>query len=450
MAEKKTSVDDYYASIGATPETGAADEKKVSKVKIKKKVDPSEQAPAPEAPVSSAPASSPAEASAPAEKPKSEDRRPKISFSAAEKPKPYEPISRAEPRAPRPERQERPRPVESQAPAPRPAYVAPVPTQKPRSTKPIISFEKPAERPVVTPDSVPARTEAPSKEHRLKTYSRQKTEARGNSPASGSDAERRRNAPKTRGGQGDDDRGFRRAKKAGAHQPKKQEKRVEDIQQVLVDRTGQEVQLPDVLSVKELSEKIGVPMGRILAELMKNGMMANLNTRIDFDTSFLVAESFGIVAKREQAAGVSSMDILEGDVSELIREDDASRLSPRAPVISIMGHVDHGKTSILDHIRSATVAASEEGGITQKIGAYQVEKNGRKITFLDTPGHAAFGLMRSRGSKLTDIIIIVVAADEGVKPQTIESIELAKAAEAPVIVAINKMDKEGANPDIVK
>jgi len=217
-----------------------------------------------------------------------------------------------------------------------------------------------------------------------------------------------------------------------------------------VDRTGQEVQIPEVLSVKELSEKIGIPMGKILAELMKNGMLANLNTRIDFDTSFLVAEAFGINAKRAEQAGVSSMDILDGDVSELMKEEDASLLVDRAPVISIMGHVDHGKTSILDHIRSATVAASEEGGITQKIGAYQVEKNGRKITFLDTPGHAAFGLMRSRGSKLTDIIIIVVAADEGVKPQTIESVELAKAAESPVIVAINKMDKEGANPDIVK
>ncbi len=219
---------------------------------------------------------------------------------------------------------------------------------------------------------------------------------------------------------------------------------------MLVDRTGQEVAIPEVLTVKELSEKFGVPMGKIIAELLKNGMVVNLNTRIDFDTSYLVGESFGIVVKRVEQAGVSSLDILEGDISELLREDDESTLTQRPPVISIMGHVDHGKTSILDFIRSTAVAEGEEGGITQRIGAYQVEKDGRKITFLDTPGHEAFGLMRSRGSKLTDIIVLVVAADEGAKPQTIESIELAKAAEVPVVVAINKMDKEGANPELVK
>ena len=141
---------------------------------------------------------------------------------------------------------------------------------------------------------------------------------------------------------------------------------------------------------------------------------------------------------------------MDGNIEDLIREDDSTHLIERSPIISVMGHVDHGKTSILDSIRKTTVASGEAGGITQKIGAYQVKRGDKRITFLDTPGHEAFTIMRARGAKLTDIAVIVIAADEGMKPQTIESINHAKAAEVPMIVAVNKMDKPGANIDLIR
>ncbi len=244
-----------------------------------------------------------------------------------------------------------------------------------------------------------------------------------------------------------DDGSFRRGHKVAQ---KKKEKSAEDIQQILVDRTGQEVPIPEVISVKEFSDKIGIPVAKVMAELMKNGMLVSLNAPIDYDTCYLIGETFGIKITKELSDEVSVNDLMDGNIEELLKEDDTSNLVSRPPIISVMGHVDHGKTSILDYIRKSTVAATEAGGITQKIGAYQIEKNGKKITFLDTPGHEAFSIMRARWAKLTDIAVIVVAADEGMKPQTIESINHAKAAEVPVIVAINKMDKPGANPDLVK
>lgn len=183
---------------------------------------------------------------------------------------------------------------------------------------------------------------------------------------------------------------------------------------------------------------------------MKNGVLVNLNAPIDYDTSYLIGESFGIKISKEISEDVSVSDLMDGNIEDLVKEEDATRLISRSPIISVMGHVDHGKTSLLDYIRKTSVAAGEAGGITQKIGAYQVEKNGKKITFLDTPGHEAFTIMRARGAKLTDIAVIVVAADEGMKPQTIESINHAKDAEVPIIVAINKMDKPGANIDLIK
>jgi translation initiation factor IF-2 len=247
-------------------------------------------------------------------------------------------------------------------------------------------------------------------------------------------------------GTGEDDGKFRRGKKID------QDRRERDsnFNQILVDRTGQEIAIPEMLSVKEFSEKIGVPLVKIIGELMKNGMMTNINTKIDFDTCYLIGSSFQVKVSREASTDTSVSDIMDGNISELLKNDDPEKLIPRAPIISIMGHVDHGKTSILDYIRKTQVASGEAGGITQKIGAYQVEKNGKKITFLDTPGHEAFSIMRSRGAKLTDLAVIVIAADEGMKPQTIESINHAKAAEIPMIIAVNKMDKPGANLDLIR
>lgn len=244
-----------------------------------------------------------------------------------------------------------------------------------------------------------------------------------------------------------DDGSFRRGHKAGG---KKKEKNLEDIEQVLVDRTGQEVSIGDVIPVKEFSDKIGIPVAKIIGELMKNGVLVTLNAPIDFDTCFLIGETFGIKITKEQSDDISVSDLMDGNIEDLIKEEDASRLETRSPIISVMGHVDHGKTSILDYIRKTSVASGEAGGITQKIGAYQVTKNDKRITFLDTPGHEAFTIMRARGAKLTDIAIIVVAADEGMKPQTIESINHAREAGVPIIVAANKMDKPGANLDLIR
>ena len=257
----------------------------------------------------------------------------------------------------------------------------------------------------------------------------------------------KRKSVKTIGGVADDG-SFRRGQKLSKRQ--KQEKSIEDLKQILVDRTGQEVSIGEMISVKEFSDKIGIPVAKVIGELMKNGVLVNLNAPIDYDTCFLIGEGFGITITRELSENVSVSDLMDGNIEDLIKEEDSSKLIPRSPIISVMGHVDHGKTSLLDYIRSTSVASGEAGGITQKIGAYQVTKNEKRITFLDTPGHEAFTIMRARGAKLTDIAVIVVAADEGMKPQTIESINHAKEAEVPIIVAINKMDKPGANIDLIK
>ena len=231
---------------------------------------------------------------------------------------------------------------------------------------------------------------------------------------------------------------------------KKEQKAVEDIVQNLTDRKGQSVVIPDVLTLKEFSEKIGIAMSKLIAEFMKNGLIVNINSKVDFETASIIAEVFEIEVEREAKSGLTVDDLIGGDIKDLLVEDDKSKLKSRPPVISIMGHVDHWKTSLLDHIRKAKVVDGEAGGITQSIGAYQVEHNEGLITFIDTPWHEAFTIMRSRGAKSTDIAILVVAADEWVKPQTIESINHAKEAGIPVIIAVNKMDKEGANPDHVK
>ena len=212
------------------------------------------------------------------------------------------------------------------------------------------------------------------------------------------------------------------------------------------------VELSDQVTVKEFAEKTGVQVPQVIQMLMNSGVMATINQTIDYDTAAIVATELGVEVRK--AEGEADIEHLYSRNLEELTKDEVENLEVRPPIVVVMGHVDHGKTSILDAVRETDIAGGEAGGITQHIGAYQVvhETSGEKhaITFLDTPGHEAFTAMRARGAQVTDIVIIVVAADEGIKPTTVEAIDHAKDAEVPIIVAINKMDKEGADPEKVK
>ena len=207
-------------------------------------------------------------------------------------------------------------------------------------------------------------------------------------------------------------------------------------------KIAREVVVPEAITIQELANRMAERAVDVIKFLMKQGEMHKINDVIDADTAELIVEEFGHTIKR-----VSEADVEEGFIGE---EDDSEDLLPRAPVVTVMGHVDHGKTSLLDALRKENVVAGEAGGITQHIGAYQIDSDGQKITFIDTPGHEAFTAMRARGAKVTDIVVLVVAADDGVMPQTVEAINHAKAAEVPLIVAINKMDKRDADPNKVR
>jgi translation initiation factor IF-2 len=226
-------------------------------------------------------------------------------------------------------------------------------------------------------------------------------------------------------------------------------KQIEEKQIELKDRVKKEIKIPAFITVRDLSAVSGIPVSKVLTELIKNNVFVSLNEKIDFETAAIIGADLGLEVKLEEKKDEQEED-KKIQLKEIMDQEKTEDLISRPPIIVVMGHVDHGKTKLLDAIRSTNVMGGEAGGITQHIGAYQIKRNEKFITFIDTPGHEAFTAMRSRGAKVADIAILVIAADDGVKPQTVEAYNIIKAAQIPFIVAINKIDKPEANVEKVK
>ena len=245
---------------------------------------------------------------------------------------------------------------------------------------------------------------------------------------------------------------WRQYKKRAYLDKKRADQRARAERKAMVQEgTAEKVQIGSTITVREFADVLNLPIAKVMQELMRAGILASLNESIDFDTAAIIAEDLGFIA--ESTDGTAGDDEQEEGVDQLeeaIGTEEKADLKERPPVVVVMGHVDHGKTLLLDAIRKENVVATESGGITQHIGAYQVQRNDRDLTFIDTPGHEAFTVMRSRGAKVADIGILVVAADDGVQPQTREAIDIIKAAKLPFIVAINKIDKPDANPEKIR
>ena len=327
------------------------------------------------------------------------------------------------------------------APAAKPAQSAPAQSSgKPQQQTPAAGNAKPAEQPKQPMSRVPQRQVVDTRKAtnvNLDKYD-EKLQDMADARSSGKrDQQAPQGKEKFRNKQ-------RRDNNFNSNKRKQEEAdRLRKLRLEVIKKTPVTVQIPDEISVGELASRMKKTGAEVVKCLMKNGIMASLSQMIDFDTAAIIAEELGCKVEKEVVVTIEERLIDD-------HQDKAEDLVPRAPVVVVMGHVDHGKTSLLDYIRNAHVASGEAGGITQHIGAYQVEIHGKPITFLDTPGHEAFTSMRARGAMVTDIAILVVAAEDGIMPQTVESINHAKAAGIPIIVAINKMDKPEANPERIK